>query len=215
VSAGRRAGGTARQAQIRAVLGEQGYRRYQQALARAGGIARQAQLRAALGEPGYRGYQQTLYQRAVHKHGAVKMRAILTTAHERRRRWRIANPTPAEAIVHWEALAAGLTLHADLTGSWEWLAYCAEPSHCPFTPTDALIEARVLSYACDLLLPARALAIEVIGGIHALTVERDAARLAALRAQGLTVVTLTNEQVYAGEAERLFASLLEEARHAA
>jgi hypothetical protein len=42
VSAGPCAGGAARQAQIRAVLGEQGYRRYQQALARAGGIARQA-----------------------------------------------------------------------------------------------------------------------------------------------------------------------------
>jgi hypothetical protein len=38
-----------RQAQIRTVLGENGYRRYQQALGRAGGIARQAQLRASLG----------------------------------------------------------------------------------------------------------------------------------------------------------------------
>ncbi|MEI7770249.1 MAG: hypothetical protein WCI67_09690, partial [Chloroflexales bacterium] len=88
MSAAQRAGGVARQAQIRAVLGENGFRRYQQALARAGGIARQAQLRAALGDMGYRGYQRTLYQRAVQKHGAVRKRAILTTAHERRRRWR-------------------------------------------------------------------------------------------------------------------------------
>ena len=214
MSAGPHAGGAARQAKIRAVLGEQGYRRYQQALARAGGIARQAQLRAALGETGYRGYQRTLYQRALEKHGVVRMRAILTTAHERRRRWRIANPTPAEAIMHWEALQAGLTLHADLTGSCTWAAYRAEPTRWPFTSTDALVEARVLGYACDLLLPARALAIEVVGGVHVLTPERDAARLAALRDQDLTVITLTNEQVYAGEAEPLFASLLE-VRHAA
>ena len=214
MSAGPRAGGAARQAQIRAVLGKQGYRRYQQALARASGIARQAQLRAALGEPGYAGYQRTLYQRAVQKHGVVKMRAILTTAHERRRRWRIANPTPAEAIMHWEALAAGLTLHADLTGSFTWAAYRADPTRWPFTSTDALVEARVLGYACDLLLPARALAIEVLGGVHALTADRDAARLAALRDQELTVITLTNEQVYAGATECLFASLLE-ARYAA
>ena len=214
MSAGPRAGGAARQAQIRAVLGEQGYRRYQQALARAGGIARQAQLRAALGEPGYRGYQRTLYQRAVQKHGAVRMRAILTTAHERRRRWRIANPTPAEAILHWEALAAGLTLHADLTGSFTWSAYRADPARWPFTSTDALVEARVLGYACDLLLPARALAIEVVGGVHALTTERDATRLAALRDQELTVITFTNEQVYAGAAAALF-DLTLESRHAA
>jgi very-short-patch-repair endonuclease len=72
----------------------------------------------------------------------------------------------------------------------------------------------VLGYACDLLLPARALAIEVLGGVHALTADRDAARLAALRDQELTVITLTNEQVYAGATECLFASLLE-ARYAA
>ncbi|MEI7643033.1 MAG: DUF559 domain-containing protein [Chloroflexales bacterium] len=214
MSVGQRAGGVARQAQIRAVLGEQGYRRYQQALAHAGGIARQAQLRAALGESGYIGYQRTLYQRAVQKHGAVKMRAILTSAHERRRRWRIANPTPAEAIMHWEAVQAGLTLHADLTGSFTWSAYRADPTRWPFTSADALVEARVLGYACDLLLPARALAIEVIGGVHTLTADRDAARLAALRAQGLSVITLTNDQVYAGAAAALFDPTLE-ARYAA
>ncbi|NTV65310.1 MAG: hypothetical protein HGA65_17505 [Oscillochloris sp.] len=136
--------------------------------------------------------------------------AILTSAHERRRRWRIANPTPAEALLHWEALQAGLTLHADLTGSFTWAAYRTDPARWPFTPTDALVEARVLGYACDLLLPARALAIEVVGGVHTLTT----ARLAALQAQGLTVITLTNDQVAAGAATTLFASLWE-ARHAA
>jgi hypothetical protein len=214
MSAGSRTGGAARQAQIRAVLGEQGYRRYQQALGRAGGIARQAQLRAALGEVGYVGHQRTLYRRAVQKHGATKMRAMLTASHERRRCWRIANPTPAEALLHWEALVAGLTLHADLTGSFTWATSSAELTRWPFGPADAVIEARVLGYACDLLLPARALAIEVVGGIHALTAERDESRLAALRAQGLTVVTLTNEQVYAGAAAALFAEI-EEARYAA
>jgi very-short-patch-repair endonuclease len=67
----------------------------------------------------------------------------------------------------------------------------------------------VLGYACDLLLPAHALVIEVVGGIHALTAERDAARLATIEAQGLSVVTLTNEQVFQGEADRLFEQLLE------
>ena len=76
MSAPQRAGGIARQAQIRAVLGASGYRRYQQVLARAGGIARQAQLRTTLGETGYCAHQRTLYQRAVQKHGAAKMQAI-------------------------------------------------------------------------------------------------------------------------------------------
>lgn len=209
MSAPQSPGGRARQAQIKAVLGENGYRRYQQALGRAGGIARQAQLRATLGEAGYCTHQRALYQRAVAKHGAAKMRTVLTNARERRRCGRIANPTPAEALLQWLALAAGLTLHADLSGTFEWSAYCAAPERWPFTVTDALIEGRVLSYACDLLVPAHAVVIEVVGGIHALTAERDAARLAALRAQGLTVITLTNEQLYRGEADHLFADLLE------
>ena len=214
MSARQRAGGLARQAQIKAVLGENGYRRYQQALARVGGLARQAQLRAALGEDGYCTYQRSLYRRAVQKHGTAKMQAILTAAHERRRRWRITNPTPAEELLHWLALKAGLTLHADLSGGWEWTMYRADPAGCTWCPTDAIIEARVLGYACDLLLPAQALVIEVIGGIHALTTERDAARLVAIEAQGLSVLTLSNEQVFQGEADRLFAQLLE-ARYAA
>jgi len=214
VSAPQHAGGVARQAQIRTVLGESGYRRYQQALARAGGIARQAQLRAALGEAVYCDHQRALYQRAVQKHGAAKMQAILTAAHERRRCWRIANPTPAEALLQWLALEGGLTLHADLTGTWQWTQHQVTPARWPFAGTDALIEGRVLGYACDLLLPAQALAIEVIGGIHTLTAERDAARLAALRTQGLTVITLTNEKLYQCEADQLFAEILE-VRHAA
>ena len=72
----------------------------------------------------------------------------------------------------------------------------------------------MLGYACDLLLPAQALAIEVIGGIHTLTPERDAARLAKLRAQGLTVVTVPNEQLYQVTADDRFEQLLE-VRHAA
>lgn len=214
MSAPQRAGGIARQAQIREVLGENGYRRYQQALGRAGGVTRQTQLRVALGEAGYCAHQRSLYQRAVQKHGAAKMKSILRAAHERRRCWRIANPTPGEALLQWLALEAGLTLHADLTGSFSWTAYCGEPSHWPFAVTDAVIEARVLGYACDLLLPTHAIAIEVQGGIHALTADRDARRLAALHAQGLTVITLTNEQLYRGEADRLFDQLLEVRRAA-
>jgi very-short-patch-repair endonuclease len=76
------------------------------------------------------------------------------------------------------------------------------------------LTARILTYACDLLLPTHALVIEVIGGVHTFTAERDAVRIAALRAQGLTVITLTNEQLYQGEANQLFAQLLE-ARYAA
>ncbi len=214
MTARQRAGGLARQAQIKAVLGESGYRRYQQALARAGGVARQAQLRVTLGEGGYCAYQRSLYCRAIQKHGAEKMKAILTTSHERRRRWRITNPTPAEELLHWLALRAGLTLHADLSGTWEWTTFQAAPLPSPWSPTDAVVEARVLGYACDLLLPAHALVIEVVGGVHTLTAERDAVRLAALQAQGLSVITLPNEQLYSGEADSLFAQLLG-VRHAA
>jgi hypothetical protein len=214
MSAPQRAGGVARQAQIRAQLGEHGYRRYQQALGRVGGAARQAQLRAALGEAGYCAHQRSLYQRAVAKHGATKMKAILLAAHERRRCWRIANPTPAEALLQWLALEAGFILHADFSGAFCWGAFHAKPEQWVFSPTDAVVEGRVLSYACDLLLPAHALALEVVGGIHALTAERDARRLAALRAQGLAVITLSNEQLYRGEADQLFAQLLEVRRAA-
>ncbi len=209
MSARQRAGGLARQAQIKAVLGENGYQRYQQALARAGGLARQAKLRAALGESGYCAYQRSLYRRAVQKHGVAKMQAILTAAHERRRCCRITNPTAAEELLHWLALQAGLTLHADLTASFEWTRYRAEPASWHFGPSDAVVEARVLGYACDLLLPAHALVIEVVGGVHTLTAERDAARLVAIEAQGLSVLPLTNEQVFQGEADQLFAQLLE------
>lgn len=214
MSARQSAGGRARQAQIKAVLGENGYRRYQQALARAGGVARQAQLRATLGESDYYAYQRSLYRRAVQKHGAAKMQAILTATHECRRGWRITNPTPAEELLQWLALRAGLTLHADLSGAWEWTAFQAVTTPSPWSATDAIVEARVLGYACDLLLPAHALVIEVVGGVHALTAERDAARLAALEAQGLSVLTLPNEQLYSGEADGLFAELLG-VRHAA
>jgi len=206
--------GKAAHARLRAALGEEGYREHQRRLGRAGGRARQAQLHAALGDANYRAYQRTLFAAAVARHGAEKMRAILTRAHEARRLWRISNPTPGEALLHWFALDAGFTLHADLSGTFTWSAFRAAPERWPFATTDALIEGRVLGYACDLLLPAQTLAIEVIGGIHTLTPERDAARLAALRAQGLTVVTVTNEQLYQAEADRLF-DQLREVRHAA
>ena len=214
MSAPQSTGGRARQAQIREVLGESGYRRYQQAFGRAGGVARQAQLRTTLGEAGYCARQRTLYQRAVQKHGAAKMRKVLAIAHERRRCWRIANPTPAEALLHWLALQAGVTLHADMSGAFQWTCYQTDPGRWRFGPSDALVEARVLGYACDLLLPSHALAIEVVGGIHALTAERDARRLAALRAQGLTVLTFPNEQLYRSEADKLFDQLLEVRRAA-
>jgi hypothetical protein len=175
----------------------------------AGGIARQAQLRHALGEDGYRAHQRALYQRAVQKHGAAKMQAILAAAHEQRRCWRLANPTSAEEVVHWALIQAGFALHADYTGTWEWSRHRADPSCWPFTATDALIEARVGPYACDLLFPAHALVIEVVGGVHQLTAKRDAARYAALTAQELTVITLTNAQVFAGAADRLVHYLLE------
>lgn len=214
MSAAQGAGGRARQAQIRAVLGENGYKRYQQALGRAGGVARQAQLRTVLGEAGYCEHQRTLYRRAVQKHGTEKMLKVLTNAHERRRCCRIINPTPAEALLQWLALQAGFTLHADLSGAFQWTCYRADPGRWQFELTDALIEARVLGYSCDLLLPTHALAIEVVGGIHALTAERDTRRLTALRGQGLSVLTFSNEQLYRGEADQFFTQLLE-VRHAA
>jgi hypothetical protein len=211
---GKQRGGQSRQAQLRAALGEAGYRQLQQEIGRAGGIARQLQLRSTLGEEGYAGYQRDLYHLAVSKHGTAKMHAILTRAHERRRHWRLANPTPAEALLHWLALEAGFTLHADLTGEFEWTRYRNTPARWLWCLRDALIEGRVLGYACDLLLPVHAIAIEVIGGVHALTPERNATRLAALRNEGLTVITLSNEQVYEATASALFADFLE-ARYAA
>jgi hypothetical protein len=181
---------------------------------RAGGQARQAQLRAQLGEAGYRAYQRSLFERAITRHGPQRMRAVLTQAHEARRCWRIANPTPAEALLHWIALESGFTLHADLTGEFEWTRYRAEPTRWAWQPDDAIIEARVLGYACDLLLPISALAIEVVGGIHLLTTARDRARQDAIQRAGVHIITLTNEQVYRAEADILFQQILEVRRAA-
>jgi hypothetical protein len=137
------------------------------------------------------------------------MQAILAAAHEQRRCWRLANPTSAEEAVHWALIQAGFVLHADYTATWEWSRHCADPARWPFTATDAVVEARVGTYACDLLFPTHALVIEVIGGIHRLTAERDGVRCAELTAQGLTVITLTNAQVFAGAADQLCNQLLE------
>ena len=203
----RQQAGKAAHARLRAALGDQGYREYQRAVGRAGGRARQAQLQATLGAEGNAHYQHTLYQAAVARHGTERMRSVLTRAHEARRRWRVANPTPAEALLQWLALEAGFTLHADLS---ERPAWATDPHAAPrWRPNDAVVEARVLNYACDLLLPSHGVALEVEGGIHCITAERDAFRRAALARVGITVRAIPNAELFALSASALFGPYLE------
>ncbi|MBB6049316.1 endonuclease domain-containing protein [Armatimonas rosea] len=65
-------------------------------------------------------------------------------------------------------------------------------------------------YVVDFYCPALHLAVEVDGGVHEQegVWQRDAHREAWLLERGVTVVHLTNEEVFAGESEALYRQLL-------
>jgi hypothetical protein len=138
-----------------------------------------------LGEAGYRAFQRAGYAALKWKYGEAWATACRAKAHEVRRQWRSANPTPGEAAVALALADAGYHVHADPDRPWVW-------------PTDAasgdvglaIREARIGPYDADILIPAYAVVLEIVGGVHGLTVARDAARQVWIEAQGVRVVTI-------------------------
>lgn len=197
-------GGQVRQARLRAALGEQGYRAYQQALYTAaleahptlhsyGALAANlAQLRA-WGVEGYVQQRRSAYRACQSKHGESFARRVVAAANAERRRHRLDHPTPGEAMLRAHLADVGFHVWRD-PEHFDYIDWRVDPLDWRLAATDVFAEGRVGPYYCDLLLPVWRLAIEVEGGVHVLTRERDARRRAFLEAQGLTVLALTEEQ---------------------
>jgi hypothetical protein len=195
--------GKARQRQLREQLGEQGYRdeqkaRYAMTLAAhpdfhaIGATAANAAQLATWGPRGYIEQRKRAYRACRDKYGTEFARTVVRAAHEARRLHRLDHPTPGETALR--ALLTQLGFHVLLPRErFDFCHWCVDPFDWQLGAQDALAEGSVGPYACDLLLPVRRIAIEVEGGIHALSRERDAQRRAFLEAQGLTVLVLSEE----------------------
>jgi hypothetical protein len=128
-------------------------------------------------------------------------RQIIHPAHEERRRYRLAHPTPGEAALR--ALLIALDFRVILSPEpFEFIHWRHAPTHWPLGPQDAIAEGGVGPYFCDILIPARHLAIEVEGRIHRLTRDHDARRYHILAAQGITVLVLRESHVLDGATAR-------------
>lgn len=197
------AAGVRRQQQLREQLGDDGYRDYQRkrhadALARhpdlyrrAAAASNAAQI-ATLGVDGYYAQRRDAYAAAIARHGTATIHRHITAAHEERRRYRLRHPTRGEQLLRTVAAAMGLAVILPWT-RFDYLAWRDDPTTwSDMTGLSAIVEASVGPYACDLLIPARQLVIEVLGGIHILQHEADARRRLALHQHGLQVIELTD-----------------------
>ncbi|HEX5690032.1 MAG TPA: DUF559 domain-containing protein [Roseiflexaceae bacterium] len=194
-------GGQARQRQLREQLGEQGYREQQKSyytttLAKhpqfhaTGACAANAAQLAAWGAEGYISQRKNAYRVCQEKYGAEFARMVVQTAHEARRLYRLDHPTPGEAALRALLSRLGFRVHLPQT-RFDYANWLLDPWSWALDLHDALAEGCVGPYACDILLPVRRIAIEVEGGVHALTRERDTRRRAFLEAQGLQVLVLS------------------------
>jgi len=196
-------GGQARQRQLREQLGEQGYRDHQKAqyvtalathpdFHTIGATAANAAQLAAWGTAGYVEQRQTAYRACQDKYGAEFARTVVQAAHEARRLHRLDHPTRGETALR--ALLTELGFQVLLLHErFDFCHWRVDPFDWQLGAQDALAEGGVGPYVCDMLLPVRRVAIEVEGGIHVLSRERDAQRRSFLEAQGLTVLVLTEE----------------------
>ena len=85
---------------------------------------------------------------------------------------------------------------------FEFIHWRHAPTRWPLDLWDAIAEGGVGPYFCDVLVPARHLAIEVEGRIHRLTREQDERRYHILAAQGITVLVLPEYQLRNGATAR-------------
>jgi hypothetical protein len=195
--------GQARQRQLRAQLGEDGYRAYQQdryadALAAhptlhadAARAANATQI-AAWGQHGYTEQRKAAIRVRQARHGPGFAHQFMRAAHEERRHYRLAHPTLGEAALRKLLLPI----------CFEYLAWRADPNAWQLGSRDAIAEGGVGRFYCDILLPLLRVAIEVEGSIHRLTRDHDAQRYAFLAAQDLTVVVLPETMARDGLAAR-------------
>lgn len=203
-------------AHLRATLGEAAYTARQRRAAHA--KTPEQQRRAAIasnaaqvmnyGVEGYRRQRQEAYHAVVRKIGPEAARARLSKAHGEHRQFRLDHPTPGEAMIVMLLEQRGYTVHAPAHG-FEYLAWERDPDGNDYGQHDAIREAQIGGYYADMLLPAQRLVIEINGGIHVLHSERDARRCAALRAYGLMVVIITeNDATHAAIADELLNPML-------
>jgi len=195
VAAGKRA-----HARLRAALGEAGDIARQRRAAKAKTTEQQRHAAKASNEAqlekygveGYRRQRQDAYHALVAKIGPEAARARLTKAHAERRQFRLDHPTPGEARVVALLAQRGYTVQA-APPSFEFAAWDCDPDGADYGHRDAIREAQIGVYVADVLIPAQRLVIEVNGGIHVLHTERDACRSATIRAHGLTVHIISEE----------------------
>jgi very-short-patch-repair endonuclease len=120
--------------------------------------------------------------------------SMIASAHEERRRYRLTHPTPGEAALR--ALFIALDFRVILSPQpFEYIHWRHAKTKWLLSSQDALAEGGVGPYFCDVLIPARGLAIEVEGRIHRLTRDHDERRYHILAAQGLTVLVLQEHHV--------------------
>jgi len=166
-------------------------------LASLGGKAHHAQY-AANDPAGYRNRQRGSYDAACKKHGTSKVKDAITKAHERQRRWRLDNPTPAEAALRAQLAGLGFTIHRHDDAPFDYLRYLREGGEL-YGPLDVVIEAKVVPYFVDALIVALHLSIEAIGGVHeAFRADHDAKRAAFFARIGLVELALPNAEILAG-----------------
>lgn len=196
--------GQARQAKLRAQLGEEGYRNYQRSrygetirnhpdFAERGGKAANIAQLESWGTQKYREQRQRAYQACVAKYGDDFASKAIQKAQEVRRRQRLKHPTPSEAALRNYVLRLGCSVLLE-DERFDYCTWCLDPSGRSFTPWDAIAECGAGRFTCDLLLPARHLALEVEGGIHLLHREKDALRRNQLEQWGLKVIVLTSDE---------------------
>jgi hypothetical protein len=152
----------------------------------------------------YRERQRAGFQTACERHGRAAITGHIARAHAERRQWRLAHPTEAEAMLLHTLERLGYCLHPATADG----AATVWPSETVFDAYDLIREARIGRYWVDVLLPARRIAIEAIGGVHTLQTHDDAQRVRDLEGSGLRVLVFANEQILAPDFAALLAAVL-------
>jgi len=155
------------------------------------------------GEEGYIRQRKAAYALCVEQHGTQFTKDAIKRTNTRNRLKRLHNPTPGEAALR--AALADRGYRVRLDDSFDFHTWCKRSTTQAAGPIDAFAEAQVGPYYCDIVIPTCNIAIEVYGGVHVLTRERDTLRRAYLEAQGLRVIVLhdtDNHQLTPEEIQR-------------
>ena len=167
---------------------------------RGAAAANRAQLEA-WGIQAYIQQRRDAFRACAEKYGDAFARQCVKRATETRRQHRLLNPTRGEQAVRDLLIELGFVLVVE-TIPFDYCRWCVTPEEygwpdvypVAITSNVAIVEAYVDRYICDVLIPTHQLAIEVYGGIHAITSQRDAQREAFLKAQRLRVLILSEDE---------------------